>query len=330
MLVNLTHDQLRDELLRVADDPTGANIFFGQFAYVQELHQGNYSGAFDHGVQLLHLCRELAHDAYVKVHKGTPFYWLGTAAFQMHDYEIAVFFYDAAVSEDLRIGHDPVTHSSPSLRFIQVEGDQPEQAARPLVAATQQRLERAINDYNSIPGRPVNVPPLQLSDVRSCFLRPAVSIGGEGLRTLATAFISFCLEWDYMATLTMLRPGEGTTEPFFVHLFKGCLLFESLLKANRKKPPKNAANLGQALQYLHLDLGIPHNLAIGGVDFATILASLPAAANSIPISIEYAGKIRNTVGHHLGWKAPLEAKSYDSLATKVACACLHAIACLYR
>jgi hypothetical protein len=128
----------------------------------------------------------------------------------------------------------------------------------------------------------------------------------------------------------MLRPTEGTTEPFFLHLFKGCLLFESLLKANPKKLLKSAENLGQALQQLSLELGIPHNISIGGADFSTILGSLPGSKSSIPSSVEYAGKIRNTVGHHLGWKASLDSKTYDALATRVACACLHAIACLYR
>jgi len=42
------------------------------------------------------------------------------------------------------------------------------------------------------------------------------------------------IEWDYRSTLIELRPGDGTAEPFFIHLFRGCVLFESLLKANPK------------------------------------------------------------------------------------------------
>jgi len=329
-MYRLTDDDLRNLLTRAANDPKAANDLFGRFAYVSELVGGHYSAAFDHGFALLHHCREVAPDAYAKIHKGTPFYWLGTAAFLKHDYETAAFFYDAAASEDLKIRADPITNSTPALRFIQIEGDQPEQAARSLVEATQKRVELAIHKYNSLLGRPAAVPQLQLSEVRECFLRRAVSPGGEHLRTLATAFISFLLEWDYMSALTTLRTSEGTTEPFFIHLFKGCLLFESLLKANPKKTP-TSSTLGRVLQELHSDLGIAKNIKIGnGIDFPTILASLPSADESITTAVEYAGKIRNTVGHNLGWKASLDASAYDSLAARVACSCLHAIACLYR
>src|SRR5215813_7720474 len=69
--------------------------FFGRFSYVQELIAANYC-AFDPGMQLLYRCQTVAPDAYARVHNGTPFDWLGTAAFQKHDYEIAVFFFDAA------------------------------------------------------------------------------------------------------------------------------------------------------------------------------------------------------------------------------------------
>lgn len=326
---SITNDDLRNQLIQAVNDPGAANAFFGQFSYVGELISGNYSASFDEGCRLLRLCQQLAPEEYKKIHKGTPFYWLGTAAFLKYDYETAVFFYDAAVTEDLRINANPDTNSTPSLRFIQIEADPVEQAARSLVQDTHCRLEIALGNYNRLPGRLANVAPLQLSEVRGCFLKRAVLPGGEGLRTLATAFISFLLEWDYLSALTVLRPAEGTTEPFFIHLFKGCLLFESLLKANPKRLP-SGRTLGEVLRNLSSDLGTPNNINIGGTDFPAILATLPNAGDSVSVAVEYAGKIRNTVGHNLGWKAHLDTSNYDSLAGKVASACLHAIACLYR
>ena len=326
----LTEGEFRAKLTQAAKTPEAANDFFSRFLYVQELVVGHYSAAFIHGFELLRRCQEVAPDAYAKIHKGTPFYWLGTAAFLKHEYETAVFFYDAAVSEDLRIGATPITNSTPALRFIQIEAEQPEQAARPLVEKTQKSLELVLKKYNSLQGRPATVTPLQLDEVRGCFLRRAVSPGGERLRTLATAFISFLLEWDYMSALSRLRSSDGTTEPFFMHLFKGCLLFESLLKANPKNSSKGLT-LGSVLQYLSSDLGIPHDLQIGkGIEFPTILKSLASAVDTVQNAIEFAGKIRNTVGHDFGWKATLDTAAYDSLAEKVVCSNLHAIACLYR
>ena len=235
------------------------------------------------------------------------------------------------VSEDIRIGADPVNKSSPALRFIQIEGDQRQQAAKPLVMAMQGRIEGAISDYNSRPGRPAGLSDLELSHVRERFLRFAVSKGNEGWRSLATALISYFLEWDYRSTLIELRPGDGTAEPFFIHLFKGCVLFESLLKANPKDiPPPTRHTLGRVLQYLHSHLSTPANIDIGGTDFPTVLSDLSAADHSITTAVKFAGKVRNTVGHNLGWKATLEKWQYDLLAKMIASSCLHAIACLYR
>jgi hypothetical protein len=73
------------------------------------------------------------------------------------------------------------------------------------------------------------------------------------------------IEWDYRSTLIELRPGDGTAEPFFIHLFKGCVLFESLLKANPKDiPPPTRHTLDRVLQYLHSHLSTPANIDIGG------------------------------------------------------------------
>ena len=326
----MTDAEIRAGLLAAEVSREAADLFFGQFEYVQDRAAGNNSAALNKGLGLLAKCEELEPELYRRIHKGTPFYWIGMAAFAVHDYQTAVFFFDAGVSQDLAQGADPVRRPTPGLHFIQIEGDQPSQAGRDLVQKTQARVERAIADYNGRPGKVPGLAPLQLGELRESFLRRAVLPGGEHLRTLATAFISFFLEWDHRSFLLRLRGGTGTTEPFFLHLFKGCLLFESLLKANPLNAPPVGRPLGNALQHLHRELGIPNNLNIGNVDFPTILGSLPSPNESITTAIEYAGRIRNTVGHHLGWEAPLTPATYNDLAAKVAASCLYTIARLYR
>ena len=318
-------------LQAAASEAKNADAFFNRFEYFQRLRERNYSAALDQGINLLATCRQIDADAYRNIHKGIPFYWLGTAAFLVHDYQTATFFFDAAVSEDIRIGADPVNKSSPALRFIQVEGDQPQQAAKPLVIAMQSRIEDAIADYNRRPGRPAGLGDLELIQVRENFLRIAVSKGKEGWRSLATALISYFLEWDYRSTLIELRAGDGTAEPFFIHLFKGCVLFESLLKANPKDtPPSGASTLGAVPKYLRPRLGIPPNIGIGNTDFPRVLSDLSSANDSILTALQFAGRVTNTVGHNLGWEAALNKSQYDLLAKMIATSCLHAIACLYR
>jgi len=328
---DLTDEELRSMFLAAASGNTAdANHFFGSFKYVHDLFNGNHSAALNQGLSLLTKCRSIDENAYARIHKGTAYYWLGTAAFLVHDYQTATFFYDAAVSEDLRAGNDPVNNSTPALRFIQIEGEQPHQAARPLVMATQARIEEIIDNYNKRPGRPTNVPDFHILQLRERFLRLAVSQGYEGWRSLATVLISFVLEWDYRSALLDLRVGQGTAEPFFIHLFKGCVLFESLLKANPKDPPpRGRSTLIGILQYLHKHLGLPHDIKIGETDFTTILQELNHADNSIPTAVRFAGKIRNTVGHDLGWVVQFDKTQYHLLFQMVAVSCLHSIACLY-
>lgn len=328
---NITDDEFQAMFLQATQDAGAANDFFGIFAYVHELLKGNYSHALNQGTAILMKCRSIDERAYQQIHKGTPFYWLGTAAFLVNAHETAVFFYDAAVSEDIRAGAHPIYHPTPSLRFIQIEGEQPEQAARPLVQAMQARVEEIIIDYNNRPGRPGGIADINLDEIRKSFLSLAVSPGYEKWRTLATALISFCLEWDYRNTLIDLRTSPGTVEPFFLHLFKGCVLFESLLKGNPKQPlPPNISTLGQALKFLHNYLNIPATVSIGNADFGTILKDLSHADNSIQTAIEVTGRIRNTVGHNLGWQVQLDKLQYHRLFRMITSSCLHVIAQLYR
>jgi len=69
-----------------------ADTFFNRFAYATDLHQGNYGQALNNGLGLLNFLHENDADVYATIHKGTPFYWLGMAAFQVGDYQTATFF----------------------------------------------------------------------------------------------------------------------------------------------------------------------------------------------------------------------------------------------
>jgi hypothetical protein len=194
--------------------------------------------------------------------------------------------------------------------------------------ALQVRIEDAIADYNSR-DRPLGISDLELLHIRQSFFTPALTRGRANWRSLATTFISYFLEWDYRARLLDLRVGDGTAEPFFLHLFKGCVLFESLLKANPKNVP-TGSTLGQVLNYLSRELGIPSGLQIGNTTFPFIVRDLSISDDKIETAVRFAGRIRNTIGHDLGWGANFDRPQYDMLASMVACSCLHAIACLYR
>lgn len=143
--------------------------------------------------------------------------------------------------------------------------------------------------------------------------------------------MSFILEWDHRSKIIALRTESGTVEPFFIHLFKGCVLFESLLKANPKKPPQNNM-LVPILDELWSDLGFAAKKRDGasGYTFRQVIIDLLSDDNSVCTAVVRTARIRNTTGHNLGWKVSLSVAEYNSLAAYVASSCLHAVASLYK
>jgi hypothetical protein len=311
----LTPDNLRDPDL------------FDSTPYLGSILE-NPAAVYDRCIEFLQKYKEVDPTEYRNRRKGTHFYWAGTAAFLAHNYETAVFMYDAAVSEDIRWGSDPNISDSPALKFLYLRGDQLEQAALQLVRQTESTITNAIASYNARPGRPSSGTDLSLDHVRERFIRFTLTHAESKYRTLSTSFISFFLERDHVLQLGDLGVSQGTAEPFFLNLFKGCLLFESLLKANsRIKTSKNTLEQLLADRKIRTGLGIGSPFKISVKDFSSIPKLLPSA--SIETDLKLTGQMRNTLGHNLSWDFDVR-EEYRFLSACVASSCLHVIACLYK
>ena len=253
--------------------------------------------------------------------RGTDFYFMGIAAFASHDYQTAAFFFDAAASEDLKL---PNPDRWPAHLFMYLNDRKTEQAARDIVQMIVKKLRRTMKNYN----KRDDAVPLTVPMVRKHFLRPQMKHAKTHHRTLVTTFISFLAEWDYRSRMIGLHDA-GSKEPFFTHLFRGCLLFESLLKANEAKPPAKHT-LGKMLQHdFAAEFCLPSKFDASDTNFGKhVRAIMPE--QPIPVATECTASARNALGHNLIWAAqPLDQKAYDLLAHNIACCCLHAIAKLY-
>jgi hypothetical protein len=195
-----------------------------------------------------------------------------------------------------------------------------------LVTLLKTRIEELVRIYNARNG--ACKPDLAFDEIRTSFLQPAALVGNEHLRTLVTTFISFFLEWDHRYGLIGMRPEKGTAEPFFMHLFKGCLLFESLLKTS-KAQPKQTALLG-VLNELQGPLLLQKQIQGVQTTFPAVVQSLSADDGSVYSAIDLTYRLRNTTAHSLGWQVALGQKAYKGLVECIAVACLHALGCLYR
>jgi hypothetical protein len=86
--------------------------------YADDLWNYRFPWAVNAGLELLDRVQTADLAAYDSP-KGTPFYFMGIAAFASHDYQTATFFFDAAVSEDVR--HYPTNNDTPTLLFMRLE-----------------------------------------------------------------------------------------------------------------------------------------------------------------------------------------------------------------
>jgi hypothetical protein len=259
---------------------------------------------------------------YAADHKGSPFYVLGYAAFASHDYPSASLYFDAAVAADLNFHRG--NHDTAALRFMQLLTTPNEPLlARDIIAPTIASMEQLLDDYKNRPG----AKPITLVDLRARFLRKIITTGTSPERTLVTALLSFVAEWPYRAKQIELAE-VGSREPFFLHILRGCVLFESLLKTAPGTP--RLKTLGNALHHHASALAInPANIDTSENDFNNVPASLHAAM-PIEDTINTCAKSRNTVGHNLVWATTdLTPQNYDLLVKNIAAACLHAISKLY-
>jgi hypothetical protein len=249
---------------------------------------------------------------------------MGYAAFASHDYSSASFLFDAAVAEDIR--RYGAAADRPALNFIQLEDRGQEVLASQIIRDITATTNVLINDYNQRNG----AIQITFNDLKAHFFIPLLNPQDVYKRALITAFISFVAEWPYRQRLLDLIE-NGSREPFFLHMYRGCLLFESLIKERLQAPlPPNRNTLGPALQQVQQRMGIQGSMAIGCDDFDAEIQGLTANME-IKSTVEMTGKVRNTLGHDLAWPSTsMNMQRYDLAIKNIAASCIHAISTLYR
>jgi hypothetical protein len=186
-------------------------------------------------------------DKYNAIHKGTPFYFLAWTAFLMGDYEKAVFYMDAAVSEDKEnLGGDWI--KQPAGYFLTLN-DSRLQSGRIITQELSAEIDTQIDRFNLVSGKA-----LTLEGFVDKFVTPNLLAASEA-RSIITALYSFVLEYSDRVLMLRLRSEHGgSIEPFLVHLFKGGLIIESLLrleyptvtlKEKKKKVTRTPKGMGE-------------------------------------------------------------------------------------
>ncbi len=333
-----TYSSIEREFAIAARDYVSADSFFERYIRIDLL--ANRPDEFlDTTLYFLGYLNNLNETRYKELHKGTAFYFLGISSFLVHSYQMAAYFFDAALSEDIRAGKDPENDTAPAFCFMLIKNDIEQQQALLLVKNLKSILDFNIELYYLVNYDKIKSSNnLNIESIRKNFLLPMLRSSNCGKRSIVTTFISYLLESNYISSLFRAVVTPGTLEPFYFNLLKGCILFESLLKENilhSIKPKRHTLNLylNQLWEYLSLSENDCWKLSKKPITLNELLYYIERDDNKITYNIDTAIKItyniRNTLAHSISWGITLAEHHYDLLYKMISSSILHAVACLY-
>lgn len=238
---------------------------------------------------------------------------MGWLAYYLKDYERGVFYMDAALSED--VANNPHWQGTPAAAFLFLDPSHPDAAAKRIVNQMRAQVDAQVAKFAGVAG--VSYTTYDLVDK---FVRPKANDPTH--RSIVTALLTFILEGkDRVRQLGLRSAHGGTLEPFLSHLFKGGLVFESLLKLHYQAL-STAQSMGGylATSAARSDLGLSASplyaqLPRPTCSFNDVLTILPAWRGQ-PVgerSVGIAYGTRNTSGHDLAWPATLDQNTYQEL-----------------
>lgn len=231
---------------------------------------------------------------YAEIHKGTPFYFMAWTAFDLRNYEKAVYYMDSAIEEDRR-ARPTSWMDNPGYAFLKFE-DSSNQVATRITKHLLENVNRELDRFNALSGRlPITIDLLREGFVDNLMQSPEK-------HPIVTAFYTFILEAEDRKKEILLRgTGGGSIEPILTFLFKGGLIFETLLK--QLYPTQDNGQLCKTL-------GNVFNTGVFKTDFLnTVDTSSTSLIDIVDVIVNddmqtafnVASKLRNTTGHNLVW-----------------------------
>jgi hypothetical protein len=261
--------------------------------------------------QFLKILHEYNPAQFLKIHKGTPYYFVGWTAFQFMDYSKALFYLDAAMSDDLKFPEvQNQTQTRPAVDFFLLKDSSPATGF-----SMHQKLNSAfaahLNEFNTRSGLAI-----AKNDFVEKFIKPLLYSNGKN-RALLTALYTFLLNHEKRITEIRLRSHTGgSINTFIDELFDGARLLESLLEAAGGGTGTTLGRKINNLPILMLTPGIMasnQTLADAEIKFDTLKAGGSHFQDCV-FAASYI--IRNTTGHSLIWNDQfVNQNSYSKLYT---------------
>lgn len=164
---------------------------------------------------------------YFFLHKGTPFYYSGIHAFDLKLYDKAFFYFDTAISEDLKNKPTELENVGGYALFCLNDKYENEVVQVPIKKVIG-LIITLIDEYNRAFGDK-SQSKLSKEDLTEKFIKPKYR--DKSFRSLILAFYSFVLESEEKIFQMKVRSDfENSIVSFIAFLLNGCLIFESLIR----------------------------------------------------------------------------------------------------
>jgi hypothetical protein len=241
---------------------------------------------------LLRHLKDHGPERYGLLHKGTAFWFLSWLAFDLRNYQKALFYMDAALSEDVRRA-PTVWLTEPAGRFLTLS-DTTDVGVGQHIRRLRELLDQQVQRFNRSSGEPL----LTIADMLSGFVTTLVQEPRH--RTIVSAWYFYILEFEERAIDLELRSTSGgSIAPFLDHLFRGGLLLESVLKTLYLPGPGAFQTLGAIFKQPRFQADFGKGFLTSSDDLTTILNS----PRTTPMfdAFSTTARLRNTTGHNLVW-----------------------------
>ena len=257
---------------------------------------------------------------YHKMHKGTPFYFIGWLAFDIRNYPVANFYIAAAVVEDRRNSANWI--NGPAAGNLLLDGNTNTSAKR-IVETLTIKVEDELRIFSRDTTESIS-----LSNFTGKFIKPLL----QGRQySLVTGLYSWVLEFEENYKSLLLAGTGGSKETILTHLFKGCLLFETLLKHYYPDPGATGKEDGRTLGNLFHDNRFLSDFSLVAAPDtrANLLQDIVNASTALDTNTVFSNtaRLRNTTGHKIIWDNPFTSPDvYEKLYKQIATALLYVVA----
>lgn len=255
---------------------------------------------------LLNSLKKRNHQRYEQVHKGIPFFYLFWLAFDLRNYEKALYYLDASISEDVK-NHGAKWIDLPGADVLRLTTGH--HVAQRVIKEIRDLLNDEITRFNCIS----TLAPITIDEFITKFV--AVLIQDPSARAIISACYVFLLETKERSIELQLRSTAGTSlGPIIANLFSGCLVFESLLKVLYPTNDNETAvkTIGKIFNTASFKADFGSEMQTSADTLQDIIDSIDD--NSFMTAFSTTARLRNTTGHNLIWDNIFDSiPKYDAL-----------------